>query len=206
MFVDEVNTEAVQNPHIEIKCAYCSGNACTVEDLEQIPQFCPRRHVREALDKAQEVRTTDPEVKRIAASAKLTEVEGYRQWPRVMELIEFSRRMGFRHLGVAFCAGLREETRTLCRILESYGFEVSSVVCTVEGGCNPVGQAMSLNYVGTELNIIMGLCMGHDVLFSKFSKAPVTTLVVKDRVTCHNPVAPLVCRYWRDAFVRCQTL
>jgi uncharacterized metal-binding protein len=76
------------------------------------------------------------------------------------------------------------------------------VACTVNGGCNPVGQALTLNQQGTELNVIMGLCMGHDVLFTKFSKAPVTTLVVKDRAMCHNPVAPLVNRYWRDTFLQ----
>jgi len=48
-----------------------------------------------------------------------------------------------------------------------------------------------LNRMKTELNILMGLCMGDDVLFSKLSQAPVTTLVVKDRATYHNPVAPL---------------
>jgi uncharacterized metal-binding protein len=42
-----------------------------------------------------------------------------------------------------------------------------------------------------EMNIIMGLCVGHDMLFNKYSEAPVTTLVVKDRVTGHNPVAVL---------------
>ncbi|MBM3241134.1 DUF1847 domain-containing protein [Candidatus Poribacteria bacterium] len=52
------------------------------------------------------------------------------------------------------------------------------------------------------MNVIMGLCMGHDILFSKFSQAPVTTLVVKDRAMCHNPAAPLVNRYWRDTFLK----
>jgi hypothetical protein len=33
--------------------------------------------------------------------------------------------------------------------------------------------------------------VGHDMLFSRHSKAPVTTLVVKDRVTGHNPVSVL---------------
>ena len=50
--------------------------------------------------------------------------------------------------------------------------------------------------------LIVGLCMGHDVLFSKFSEAPVTTLVVQDRVMCHNPAAPLVNPYWRDTFLK----
>ena len=43
----------------------------------------------------------------------------------------------------------------------------------------------------TDLNVVVGLCVGHDSLFMKYSKAPVTTLITKDRVTGHNPAAPL---------------
>jgi len=68
----------------------------------------------------------------------------------------------------------------------------------MNGGCNPVGQALVLNERQTELNVIMGLCLGHDILFQQFSEAPVTTLVVKDRVTCHNPLGPIINGYWHD--------
>ena len=35
--------------------------------------------------------------------------------------------------------------------------------------------------------------MGHDILFTKHSKAPVTTLAVKDRVLTHNPLGAKGC-------------
>ena len=57
--------------------------------------------------------------------------------------------------------------------------------------CNPIGQAKLLNSAQTQLNILLGLCVGHDSLFIKYSEAPVTVLAVKDRVTGHNPLAPL---------------
>ena len=57
--------------------------------------------------------------------------------------------------------------------------------------CNPVLQARLLNEKQTELNVLVGLCVGHDTLFIRHSAAPVTTLIVKDRVLCHNPVAAL---------------
>ena len=57
--------------------------------------------------------------------------------------------------------------------------------------CNPIMQAALLEKEGTEFNIVMGLCVGHDSVFYKYSAAPVTTLVCKDRVTCHNPVSVL---------------
>ena len=38
---------------------------------------------------------------------------------------------------------------------------------------------------------MMGLCVGHDSLFYKYSEAITTTLVTKDRVLVHNPAAAL---------------
>ena len=52
-------------------------------------------------------------------------------------------------------------------------------------------QARYLNSLGTDLNIMMGLCVGHDSLFIRNSEAPVTVMVVKDRVLGHNPAAAL---------------
>jgi len=94
-------------------------------------------------------------------------------------------------------------------------FKISSVCCKVcgiskekfglkklrdiplETMCNPVGQAEILNRAETDLNIMLGLCVGHDMLFTKNSAAPVTTLVVKDRVLSHNPVGALYAHYWK---------
>lgn len=185
----------------ELKCANCAAEFCE-DDINKTPEFCPRREMTEELEGAKKMYTHDPEVKRIFEVAGAIETEGYRIWPRVQELVEFTRRMKYSKLGVAFCTGLHEETKSLCKILESHGFNVNSICCAIDGGCNPVGQARVLNSADTELNIIMGLCIGHDVLFTKFSDAPVTTLVVKDRVTCHNPAAPLMNRYWRDSFLK----
>jgi uncharacterized metal-binding protein len=134
------------------------------------------------------------------------------RWTRVEDTIAFARLMGFRKIGVATCIGLLDETARLEDILSAQGLEAVSVCCkvgsvdkerlgvrdadkvrpgTFEPACNPVAQARILNELGTDLNVIVGLCVGHDILFTKHSRAPVTTLVVKDRVTGHNPVAAL---------------
>jgi uncharacterized metal-binding protein len=60
-----------------------------------------------------------------------------------------------------------------------------------ESICNPIFQARILNEQKTDLNVIVGLCVGHDSLFIKHSDALVTTLVTKDRVLAHNPAAAL---------------
>ena len=67
-----------------------------------------------------------------------------------------------------------------------------------ESACNPLLQAELLNRAGTGFNIIVGLCVGHDMLFTSHSEAPVTTLIVKDRLLGHNPVIGLFSRYHKD--------
>ncbi len=122
---------------------------------------------------------------------------------RAQEIANFAKAAGYRKLGIAYCVGLAQEASVLQEML-SKDFEVTSVGCKVfeldlgelvDGlsgrSCNPVGQAKVLADAGTELNIVMGLCLGHDILFAKHSAAPCTTLVVKDRVHGHNPVEAL---------------
>ncbi|EGD51465.1 protein of unknown function DUF1847 [Thermoanaerobacter ethanolicus JW 200] len=57
--------------------------------------------------------------------------------------------------------------------------------------CNPITQAEIMNQENTELNVVIGLCVGHDILFNKYSKGLVTTLVAKDRKYAHCPVKGL---------------
>jgi len=134
------------------------------------------------------------------------------RWTRVEDTIAFAKLMGYKKIGMATCIGLLDETNRLAAVLDAQGFKTVSVCCksgsidklklglaeeekvrpnTFEPACNPVAQARLLNEANTDLNIIVGLCVGHDILFTKYSEAPVTTMVVKDRVTGHNPVAVL---------------
>ena len=57
--------------------------------------------------------------------------------------------------------------------------------------CNPVMQAEILNREMTEFNVMVGLCLGHDTIFIRYSNADVTPLVVKDRVLAHNPIGAI---------------
>ena len=122
---------------------------------------------------------------------------------RVGEIIAFAQAAGFQRLGIAYCAGLADEAGRLKEMLEPH-FEVTVADCKVFGlengdfvegasgaACNPVGQAKVLADADTQLNIVLGLCLGHDILFAKHSKAPATTLGVKDRVLGNDPLAAL---------------
>ena len=49
-------------------------------------------------------------------------------------------------------------------------------------------------------NVLLGLCVGHDSLFFKYTEAPCTVLAVKDRLLGHNPLAAV---YNVDSYYRC---
>jgi uncharacterized metal-binding protein len=142
------------------------------------------------------------------------EVEGtyYGKLTRVEEIIAFAHRLGAKKIGLATCIGLAEESRVFARVLEANDLQPYSVLCKVgsvdkteigipdeqkimpgchESICNPILQARLLNEQHTDLNVVIGLCVGHDSLFMKYSEAPVTTLITKDRVLAHNPAAAL---------------
>lgn len=153
----------------------------------------------------------------VMQAAADVEFSGYGQWSRVQEIMEFAKRMGWKKIGIANCGGLLRESTTFARILRSNGFEVYGVSCKagmvpkVDMGidpkceavgcniCNPILQAKTLNEAGTELNVVIGLCVGHDSLFYKYSSAVTTTLITKDRVTGNNPAAVL---YTADSYYR----
>jgi uncharacterized metal-binding protein len=160
-------------------------------------------------------RYAEPDLARLYRAAAAVEARHYGKETRIGELIRFAAELGVRKLGLAFCIGLEEEARMLADVLGRH-FEVVSVCCKVGGipkqrlrleqldparrvevSCNPVGQAAILARAGTELNVLCGLCVGHDALFCKASRAPVTTVIAKDRVLGHNPAAALWCRYVR---------
>jgi len=150
----------------------------------------------------------------LARAASKIEGQYYMKKTRLEEIILFAREMGLRRLGIAFCIGLSEEAKILADILRKY-FDVVSVCCKVCGirknqldlekihpdqeevMCNPIGQVVLLNQAETDLNIIVGLYIGHDIQFTNHSEAPVTTFIVKDRILAHNTVASLTCRYLR---------
>ncbi len=123
--------------------------------------------------------------------------------PRLLEICEFAQKQGYERIGLAFCIRYLAEAPLVADFIAERGFEVVSVICktggvpkerigiqeaeklrigTFEAMCNPILQARVLNKAGTQLNVVMGLCVGHDSLLFKSSEAPCTVLVAKDRV------------------------
>jgi len=195
-------------------CAYCPPEvrACRAgEQEERGPGFCPSQVDGEGIADSYDWYQS-PFTRRVAQESARVESEGYCRWCRVEEICDFAKKMEFRKIGIASCISFVDHARTLSRVLESHGFEVASVACK-HGGyakegigltdaekvrpgghesiCNSVSQAEILNRAGTELNVVLGLCVGHDSLFFRHSEGLATTLVAKDRVLAHNPVGAL---------------
>lgn len=191
-------------------CAVCGVQACRKMVGRTLPQNCPMRDSELIESAMAEYEKTD--IRKFYIGASEIEGLGRFEWTRVKETMMLCRRMGYHKIGLAFCGGLKKEAEILVKILARNGFEVVSVMCKAGGAdkscvgidvsckvhgdafeamCNPVLQAKALNSQNTEFNIVLGLCVGHDSLFYQYSEALVTTLVVKDRVLAHNPVAAL---------------
>ena len=199
------------------ECSDCGSAACCAAEEGPFPANCPTRD----LDRDDLLRAygdgTDGELARQAARV---EAEGYCRLTRIEEIMAFAHRCGYARLGLAHCIGLRREAAVVRRIFEANGLMTQAVACKAgalpkellglsdadkvapgefESMCNPIGQARFLAEAGTELNVLLGLCVGHDSLFFKHSVAPVTVLAAKDRVLGHNPLAAI---YQADGYYR----
>jgi len=120
---------------------------------------------------------------------------------RVEEIKNYAQLSGIKKIGIANCISMQKETDKLKTMLNGE-FDVYSIDCKcgrvpssefagadAKGvSCNPAAQADYLAEMNTELNLSVGLCVGHDMVFSAKSKVPSTTLIVKDREHHHNPI------------------
>ena len=124
---------------------------------------------------------------------------------RLQELINYAKNSNYKKIGIANCLSMQKYADKLIEILKNEGFEVVSINCKNSGlqnsdlfgeeakgpSCDPLSQADFLNNEKTDLNINVGLCLGHGILFSKHSNAPTTTFIVKDFATNHNSISNL---------------
>lgn len=202
--------------NVRYGCADCRAKAC-LSGEGNYPPFCTEKDFpQEVLAQAMK-EYEDPYVRQLTIAAAETESENYCRMTRLEETAEFAGKMGVKRLGLAHCVGLIEEAGIAARFFRKKGFEVVAISCkcaeqkkedvgipeacnnTGVNMCNPILQAKYLNHEQTELNVLIGLCVGHDSLFYKYAKAPVTTLVSKDRVLAHNTVAAL---YQADKYLK----
>jgi uncharacterized metal-binding protein len=183
-----------------MKCAACNLKEC--------------REGKDCTGIADTLGYSDDELAMMKIASEI-EARHYMKKTRLEELILFAKTMGYKRIGLAFCVGLADEAGIIANILGK-DFEVFSACCKVcgiekeefklekikperfEATCNPKAQAILLNEKHTELNVIIGLCIGHDIIFTSNCEASVTTLIVKDRVLAHNPAGAIYSGYYRQ--------
>lgn len=195
-----------------LSCSDCGIVNCYRRE-KNFPEFCLTTNTdNEMIEEAKALYLNDEFVSKLSHAA--AEIEGtyFGKITRVEEIVLFAKRIGAKKIGIATCVGLMNEAKIFAKILKAKGLESYCVICKVssidkteigideklkiikgchESMCNPVLQAKLLNKEKTDLNVIVGLCVGHDSIFIKYSEAPVTTLITKDRVLGHNPAAAL---------------
>jgi len=187
--------------------------------IDKAPPYCPMRRMPEIFNQASD-EYQQSGVYEFARLSSVQEYECYEPTSegfrtlntRLDELIQFSQKCHYQKLGIAFCTGLDAEAAILTEVLEDKGFSVASVRCKagqrekedigiveekiagpdrVETMCNPIAQALVLNAEKVDLAVMLGLCTGHDTLFIRYCRVPLTVFAVKDRVLGHNPMAAL---------------
>lgn len=198
-------------------CVDCGLVNCNRHE-SHYPEFCVSQHVSpELAEEAKALYHAEEINEKIAYASASIESDFYCEKTRLEEVALFAERIGAKKLGIATCVGLIRESRIVARYLREKGFLVFGTGCKVgevdkayigltqvnpclgTNMCNPILQAKVLNREQMDLNIIIGLCVGHDSLFTKYAEAPCTTLVVKDRVLAHNPVGAI---YQADSYYK----
>lgn len=187
-----------------MNCAFCKHHNCYTKG-----QNCTRYSHEEV------IAMYDEQDKEIMQAASATESRNYLKMTRLEECLFFLQQMNAKKIGIAFCIGLANEAKFCAQYFKNAGIAVESVCCkncsidkdmlklekikpgSREAMCNPKMQAELLNQSGTEYNFIVGLCVGHDMVFTKASEALVSSLITKDRVLANNPAGVVYSRYWR---------
>ncbi len=202
-----------------IMCGSCTKVICGEGYPEGIPDWYAAIRFHDIVEKTRTEYSAPDNLEIYLASGKVVS-NGQAKWPRTQEAIEFAKELKMSKIGLASCVALVSELRLVAQLFKGAGFDVVSSACQIgrvspeDRGvnihttdlhglmCNPIAQAEICNNAGTQLNYIMGLCLGHDILFMQHSRAPASVLIVKDRVTGHNPAAVLYAEHPRRSLFK----
>jgi len=185
----------------------CSKQGCWLGDDTGIPEYCQANNYINEI-KTSTIEYHKPKALALYKAASIVGQHNNGMTPRIKEAVLFAKELKLERIGFAACSSIEWEMSIIENLFAKEGFQVFTVSCQIgrvnaesrgvpdvkdciRSTCNPIVQAEILNSNDTQLNFILALCMGHDILFTKYSKAPVSTLIVKDRVTGNNPAAAL---------------
>ena len=117
------------------QCALCALNnseRICKNTVGKGPAFCSTKLYRDVIDRAWE-EYEKPDIARFAAEAARQEASAYARdkrtgmltpiKPRIVETMDFCRRMGYQRVGLAFCGALHSEAATVSKILKAHGVD-----------------------------------------------------------------------------------
>lgn len=168
-----------------LECAKCKSYVCRAGRADAAPDDCPM--LGDFPDHL-ELYASDSD-RSVAYHSAVIEAAGYCRWTRLREVVEYSRRMGYRRIGVACCPDMWREALLTAVYLKDQLLDARLPPERLE--CDPQGQAQLFARLETELNVVVGMCVGHEAIFIRAARAPVTCLVARDERFRHNPVAAL---------------
>ncbi len=178
-----------------MNCLNCRAKSCRVNQSCGAEKFS-RDEVRNQYHRP-------VAAKMVKAAAVLVDDGRAGTLSRMEELLEFAGRGGYNKVGLAYCYGMEKTAETVADLFRKQNLPCIGISCTcgamgqnelnndseLEGvSCNPLGQARQMTEEGVDLAVVIGLCLGHDILFQREFKGDQTTLIVKDRVYNHNPL------------------
>lgn len=179
-----------------MNCTTCEDKVCRKQQTS-----CERESFVKAEILEQYKETSHTEI--VKAAAELVDHGKAGTLSRIQEIIEFAKSMNYQKLGIAYCYGMEQQAKAIETLLTDEWFDVSAVSCSVGGlkqsevnttscihkvSCNPLGQAEQLNTEKVDLTLVVGICLGHDILLNRNLGMDFTTLVVKDRKFNHTPL------------------
>ncbi len=179
-----------------MNCTTCEDKVCRKQQTSCEREFFDKTEV---IIEYQEVSNSSI----VKAAAELVDSGRAGTLSRIQEIIEFSKLMNYQKIGIAYCYGMEQQAKAIETLLTDEWFDVSAVSCSIGGlqqsevnaascihkvSCNPLGQAEQLNAENVDLTVIVGICMGHDIILNRTLNMDFTTLAVKDRTNNHAPL------------------
>ncbi len=171
-----------------MNCLNCKNKIC------KLNKVCPS--IQYEVQNVKQKYLQDDTQKIIQAAAQLVDNGRAGTLSRLEETIEFIKLMKYQKVGVAYCFGLEYLSQELKLLMKNNGINITAITCCTGGvlqsdinfesnidnfSCNPIGQAEQLNIEGCDFVIILGICLGHDIILQRNLKCDFSTILVKDR-------------------------
>jgi len=187
---------------MKTQCGVCVRQKC-VGGQKMEASFCPMHIHPEIYEKAAAIYQEDEKTAALSKYAAIVENLGYIKWPRLRDIIELSRQMGFQCIALVSCVDMKTEVEKAVSILGEFGFASAAVYCE---SCRQDDApdafsafARAANAAPPDFFVISGLCVAAEANLDLDRNIPKTTFIARDTQTGDNPAVTLYkSSGWKD--------